>query len=103
MYLRSLLTRSPLIRIVLLLLVAVFFVVCGLHLAAAHHDAEADGLGLGLGQLLSFVLLVSIMIVTLWRRVVAQAGITTEGVVRSSRNLGDLSPSGALGQFPLLI
>ncbi|MFP5298786.1 MAG: hypothetical protein ACLGHL_07355 [Actinomycetota bacterium] len=47
MVLRSFRRRSLGVQLLILLLIAVFFVVCGLHLAAAHHDGDADGLVFG--------------------------------------------------------
>lgn len=58
MVLRSFRQRSPGLQLLILLLIAVFFVVCGLHLAAAHHDGDSDGLVFGATILLALLSLV---------------------------------------------
>lgn len=102
MYLRSLLQRSPFVRIALLLLVAVFFGVCGLHLAAAHHDGGNDGLALG--EILGLLVLASVIIVGLQRTGVTRTDISSATSVSLFGGLGDLDPSGTINRLlPLLI
>lgn len=42
----QILRDSTLVRVIVLLVVALFAVVCGIHIAGAHHDGHIDGLTL---------------------------------------------------------
>lgn len=43
---RALIRRSPWVRGAFLVLLLIFILVCGIHLAGVHHDSDSDGLGL---------------------------------------------------------
>jgi hypothetical protein len=58
---RSLLDGSR-ARVLLAVVLLLFVLVCGIHVAGAHHDTDRDGVGLGDG-LISFSLVVSAVFV----------------------------------------
>lgn len=105
MYLRSVLQRSVAARVLLLLLIAVFFAVCGLHLAAAHHDGGADGLAFG--ETLILIALLSIILVGLRVRRTPYASLSTSVDSSEHRSFIDIQiahPSEESNAFlPLLI
>jgi hypothetical protein len=66
---RALIQRSSTAKLVCLVVVILFVLVCGIHVAGAHHDGDADGLSLGdssaaailaIVLLMGFALLVSL-------------------------------------------
>lgn len=40
--------RSPLAKVLVIAFVVIFVLLCGVHLAGAHHDADTDSLGLAI-------------------------------------------------------
>jgi hypothetical protein len=47
MRIRALIESSKTVRVLCFALLVLFVLVCGVHVAGAHHDADLDGLGLG--------------------------------------------------------
>ena len=70
MPLRTFLTSSRAGRVLCVALLAAFVLLCGLHLAGAHHDSHGDGLGLASEPLLLALVaaLLVLVVVTATRR-----------------------------------
>lgn len=63
--------QSPWVRGACLVLLLVFILICGVHLAGIHHDSDSDGLGLVDGIsiiLLAAVLGFALIALSRWRR-----------------------------------
>lgn len=66
---RALIEQSPWVRGACLVLLVVFLLVCGVHVAGIHHDSDSDGLGLG--DRLATILLIAVLgfgLITLARK-----------------------------------
>ena len=63
MPLRTFLTSSRAGRLLCVVLLAAFVLLCGLHLAGAHHDTHGDGLGLASEPLLLALVAVLLVLV----------------------------------------
>lgn len=82
-------------RILCLIVLVAFAVVCGIHLTGAHHDADPDAIGAA-----TFVGLIALIFyVTSLRRISVSASLLTLRPLTSVGSL--LSDSFNLGDYPL--